>query len=126
MNNTPLHQYLNGGCVETLETKLGLKENKGFPNFSNMQKEFSFKSREEFDSFLSYCENSNSLISKMGSVKSTINYKSYIILYKNIYFVQVNKHRISKLESRKTGKFNNYLDALIFIEKEIFDKYYKN
>ena len=122
--NSSFQQHLMGGSVELLESKLGIKACEGFPQSWEMREKFSWDSDEDFNEFVSYCEDANALSSNMGHIRMATSYRSYIVLYKGKYYVQVNTCWKQARKYVSTASYDNYLDALLFIEEIVFQPAY--
>ena len=123
-NKSNLEQHLLGGCVESLEAKLKLDESFGFPCNSSIEEDLFQDSHDEYSRFESYCKTARTLmgvISKKFNVKTNcieLYYRFYIVVYEGKYLVQVVQWNKGN-ESISTGSFDDYLDALLFLEEMV-------
>ena len=125
-NKSNLEQHLLGGCVESLEAKLKLNESFGFPCNSSIEEDLFLSLPDEYNRFESYCKTARTLmgvVDKEFDVETNcikIYYRYYIVAYRGKYIVQVVQWNGGN-ESISTGSFNDYLDALLFLEEIVFN-----
>ena len=119
-----LHKHLMGGDISALETALKLEATVGFPYSDYKYYSYDWDSEEDYDQFINYAEKSSSI---SGHIYNRVEEKSYdvtIILYNGWYFTQVEKSwdwDASDNITYNNDAFENYLSALKFAYKEVFN-----
>lgn len=119
-----LHKHLMGGDISALETALKLEATVGFPYSDYKYYSYDWDSEEDYDRFISYAEKNSSISSHIYNRTDETSYAVTIVLYNGWYFTQVEKSwdwDASDNIVYNNDAFENYLSALKFAYKEVFN-----
>ena len=119
-----LHKHLMGGDISALETALKLEATVGFPYSDYEYYSYDWDSEEDYDRFISLGEKSSSISGHIYNKFQETSYDITIILYNGKYFTQVEKSwewDCSDNIIYYTDSFEDYLSALKFAYKEVFN-----
>lgn len=119
-----LHKHLMGGDISALETALKLEATVGFPYSDYKYYSYDWDSEEDYDRFISYAEKNSSISGHIHNRTEETSYAVTIVLYNGWYFTQVEKSwdwDASNNITFNNDAFENYLSALKFAYKEVFN-----
>ena len=119
-----LHKHLMGGDISALETALKLEATVGFPYSYYKYYSYDWDSEEDYDRFISYAEKNSSISGHIYNRTDETSYAVTIVLYNGWYFTQVEKSwdwDASDNIVYNNDAFENYLSALKFAYKEVFN-----
>ncbi len=119
-----LHKHLMGGDISALETALKLEATVGFPYSNYKYYSYDWDSEEDYDRFISYAEKNSSISGHIHNRTEETSYTVTIVLYNGWYFTQVEKSwdwDASDNITYNNDTFENYLSALKFAYKEVFN-----
>ena len=113
-----------GGDISALETALKLEATVGFPYSNYKYYSYDWDSEEDYDQFINYAEKSSSISGHIHNRVEETSYAVTIVLYNGWYFTQVVKSwdwDASDNITYNNDAFENYLSALKFAYKEVFN-----
>jgi hypothetical protein len=119
-----LHKHLMGGDISALETALKLEATVGFPYSDYEYYSYDWDSEEDYYNFIYFGEKSSSISGHIYNKFQETSYDITIILYNGKYFTQVEKSwewDCSDNIIYYTDSFEDYLSALKFAYKEVFN-----
>ena len=119
-----LHKHLMGGDISALETALKLEATVGFPYSNYKYYSYEWDSEEDYDQFIYYAEKNSSISGHIYDRSGETSYAVTIVLYNGWYFTQVEKSwnwDASDNITYNNDAFENYLSALKFAYKEVFN-----
>lgn len=119
-----LHKHLMGGDISALETALKLEATVGFPYSDYKYYSYDWDSEEDYDQFINYAEKNSSISGNIHNRTDETSYAVTIVLYNGWYFTQVEKSwdwDASDNITYNNDAFENYLSALKFAYKEVFN-----
>ena len=119
-----LHKHLMGGDISALEIALKLEATVGFPYSDYKYYSYDWDSEEDYDQFINYAEKNSSISGHIYDRSAETSYAVTIVLYNGWYFTQVEKSWDwdgSDNITYNCDAFENYLSALKFAYKEVFN-----
>lgn len=122
--SSSLHKHLLGGDISALETALKLEATVGFPYSDYEYYSYDWDSEEDYNNFIYFGEKSSSISGHIYNKFQETSYNITIILYNGKYFTQVEKSwewDASDNIIYYTDSFEDYLSALKFAYKEVFN-----
>ncbi len=122
--SSSLHKHLLGGDISALETALKLEATVGFPYSDYEYYSYDWDSEEDYNNFIYFGEKSSSISGHIYNKFQETSYDITIILYNGKYFTQVEKSwewDASDNIIYYTDSFEDYLSALKFAYKEVFN-----
>ena len=122
--SSSLHKHLLGGDISALETALKLEATVGFPYSDYKYYSYDWDSEEDYNNFIYFGEKSSSISGHIYNKFQETSYDITIILYNGKYFTQVEKSwewDASDNIIYYTDSFEDYLSALKFAYKEVFN-----
>ena len=121
-NVSSLQQHLVGGDVSALEVALNLEATVGFPYSNYKYYDYDWESEGEYYDFLSFANTAPSVSGRFYNSQEETAYETTIILYKDKYYVQVEKDfdHIS-YSSYYTNSFEDYKSAVKYAYDIVFN-----